>query len=210
MRKTTILTIALIFSFKSAAFAMTEKKPEFIVTNSDSEFYVSDAAFFPSDNQQAVVFVPGFIFNKESWFKLAKSLQKQSVASVSISGKSVSNVQAGISFLRDKGFKEICLVGGSSGAAAILNTINLKAEGVTKVVTLSAVRGTPISNKNIKKLFIVSEGEKSFQTVQKFYDGSTEPKSIKVFEGAKHAQFLFYSQHKDELTKLIMDFITKE
>ncbi len=70
MRKSLILIIVLIFSFTSAdAFAAkaTGKKPETIVTNSDSELYVSDAAFFPSDSQQAVVFVPGFIFNKESF-----------------------------------------------------------------------------------------------------------------------------------------------
>jgi hypothetical protein len=213
MRKSIRLIIVLIFSFTSAvAFAAkaTGKKPEIIVTNSDSELYVSDAAFFPSDSQQAVVFVPGFIFNKESWFNLAKSLQKKGVASLSISGKSVPNVTAGIHFLRDKGFKEICLVGGSSGAAAILNTISSKVESVTKVVILSPVRGTPLSDKNIKKLFIVSEDEKLFQTVQKFYDGSSEPKSIKIFEGKKHAQFLFYSPHKDEVTQLIVNFIVEE
>ncbi len=211
MVKNIILMIVLIFAFKSAdAFATEEKEIEIIVTNSDSELYVSDAAYFPADNQQAVVFVPGFIFNKESWFNLAKTLQKKGVASLSISGKSILNVKAGILFLRNKGFKEICLVGGSSGAAAILNTLSSKTEDVTKVVTLSPVRGTPLSDKNIKKLFIVSKDEKSFQTVQKFYDESTEPKSIKVFEGKEHAQFLFFSPYKDEITQLIVNFIVQE
>lgn len=215
MKKSNSLTIALLFCFcfvsaVASSAKATGRKPEIIITGSDSEFYVSDAAFFPSDSQKAVVFVPGFIFNKESWFKLCKSLQNKEVASLSISGKSIPHVKAGIAFLKNKGFKDIILVGGSSGAAAILNSLNSKIEGVTRVATLSAVRGTPITDKTIKKLFIVSKNEKSFQTVQKFYDDSTQPKSLKVFEGSKHAQFLFFSPHKDEITKLLIDFIVKE
>jgi pimeloyl-ACP methyl ester carboxylesterase len=181
-----------------------------VVTGPDSGFYLSDATYFHADGIQAVVFVPGFIFNKESWFKLAKPLQKHGVASVSLSGKTVENVKAGIQLLKEKGFKEIVLVGGSSGAAAILQALSSRVEGVTKVVTLSAVRGNPIADKSIKKLFVVSKGEKSFTKVQGFYNASSEPKSLKVFEGKKHAQFLLFSQHKKELTNIMKEFILNE
>lgn len=210
MRRIAIPTIVLIISFTSIfayAATSTENNPEILITNSESELYVSDAAFFPANSKQAVVFVPGFIFNKESWFKLAKSFQEKGIASLSISGKSVPNVQAAIKLLKEKGFQEICLIGGSSGAAAILSVLETEVKGVTTAITLSAVRGTPITDDKIKKLFVVSKEEKSFNTVQKLFADSAEPKSLKVFEGAKHAQFLFFSPNKEELTQIIIDFI---
>ncbi len=185
-------------------------KPEIITTNSDSDLYISDAAYFHAEGARAVVLVPGFIFNKESWFRLAKPLQKKGVASLALSAKTVKSVVAGIELLKSKGYKEIVLVGGSSGAAAVLQAMKDEVSGVVKVATLSAVRGNPIADKGVEKLFIVSKDEKSYAKVNGFYDGSSEPKSLKVFPGKKHAQFLFFSEHKKELMNLLLDFIVNE
>jgi len=190
-----------------ATAAPKSAKPEAITTNVDSGLYISDAAYFHAEGKRAAVLVPGFIFNKESWFRLAKPLQKLGVASLTLNAKSVDSVNAAIKLLKEKGFKEIILVGGSSGAAAVLKTMSKEVAGVTKVVTLSAVRGNPIADKNVDKLFIVSKGEKSYTKVNDFYNESSEPKTLKVFEGNKHAQFLFFSEHKKELMKVLTNFI---
>lgn len=207
-----ISSLVLCGAFQSnmATAAPTASKPEIITTNSDSDLYISDAAYFHADSVRAVLLVPGFIFNKESWFRLAKPLQAKGVASLSLSAKTVESVSAGIKFLKDKGHKEIILVGGSSGAAAILNTLTKEVDGVTRVATLSAVRGGPLASSKIEKLFIVSKDEKSYSKVNGFYNDSSEPKSLKVFDGKKHAQFLFFSEHNAELMKILMDFILKE
>ena len=48
-------------------------KSEIIDTGLNSNFYVSGTVFFFAKSKQTV-FSPGFIFNKESWFKLVKLL----------------------------------------------------------------------------------------------------------------------------------------
>lgn len=201
------LTTCCLLQVSLATAASKSAKPEMITTNVDSDLYVSDAAYFHAEGKRAAVLVPGFIFNKESWFRLAKPLQKLGVASLALNAKTVDSVNAAIKLLKEKGFKEIILVGGSSGAAAVLKIMSKEVAGVTKVVTLSAVRGNPIADKNVKKLFIVSKDEKSYAKVNGFHEESAEPKTLKVFEGSKHAQFLFFSKHKKELMKILTDFI---
>ncbi|MFA3918806.1 hypothetical protein [Ruegeria hyattellae] len=57
---------------------------------------MSDAAYYPADGDKAVVFVPSFIFNKESWKKLATRLQDEGIASVAISAKSENPIRRAI------------------------------------------------------------------------------------------------------------------
>lgn len=194
------------------SISLAEKKFVELETNLDQPFYVSDAAYFKAadqSNKRAVIFVPGFIFNKESWFSLAKKLQNKNVSSLAINAKSATVVDQAIDFLNNKKYQEIVLIGGSSGAAAVLNASKNSHPKVRKIVTLSAVRGKAILAKHIDKLFIVSEGEKSFAKVQSFHKESTEPKQLKTFAGNKHAQFLFKSEHGKVLTDLIVDFVLK-
>jgi pimeloyl-ACP methyl ester carboxylesterase len=182
-------------------------------TNVDDALYVSDAAYFPAKGKRAVVWVPGYIFSKESWFKMAKSLQAEGVASMAISGNSVGNVRSALQQLARRGHKDFTLVGGSRGAKAILNMVDQVSTTsfVTGVVTLSAVGGSPIDDFNrsvpFRKLFIVSEEEKHMGTVQTLYDESKEPKKLVVIPGTAHAQFLFYGPDKAEVEALIKNFI---
>ncbi len=104
----------------NAAYA---QQPQALETGTDSAFYMSDAAYYPADGERAVVFVPGFIFNKESWKALASKLQEQGIASVAISAKSENPIRRAIQELVRRGHRDVILVGGSSGAAAILNTM---------------------------------------------------------------------------------------
>lgn len=202
--------VLLGFLVVYSGFTIAGVAPEALETNSNSELYVSDAAYFDAKGPQTVIFVPGFIFNKESWYRIAKPLQKRGVASLALSGNTVEHVRAGIQQLRDRGFNKITLVGGSSGAASVLNIMNEDVEGVNKIVTLSAVRGNPVMSTDVEKLFVVSKEEKSYSKVNAFYEGSSQPKTLKVFDGSKHAQFLFFSQHKDAVSDLIMTFILQK
>lgn len=191
--------------------ADTAAKPEIIETGSDSEFYMSDAVYYPANGARAVVWVPGYIFNKESWGKMAKTLQSKNVASVAISGKIEQNVRQAIRELDKRGFQDIVLVGGSSGAAAVLNTMEqvTATDVVSAVVLLSPVRGNPMVDQPVRKLFIVSEEEKSFKKVNGLFEGSTEPKELMTIPGSAHAQFLFFGSDREKVTNTIVEFITK-
>jgi len=215
MKQFNLVIISLFFlsivGLSPTVFAKTKTHVD-IITAPDNDFYVSDAAYFKGESgkeKQAIIFVPGFIFNKESWFSLAKKMQQKGVSSLSINAKNVAAVKASILYLKDKGYQKISLVGGSSGAAAVLMAMKDVEPLVTKVITLSAVRGNALQSTKVDKLFIVSKGEKSLSKVSSFYAESSEPKQLKVFPGKKHAQFLLKSQHKDELTKLMVEFLLK-
>ena len=185
-----------------------ELKVKELVTGEKSDFYMSDAAFYKvKAKEKAILFVPGFIFNKESWKNLATQFQEVGVASLAVSAKTPEVVVAGVNFLKKKGYSQISLVGGSSGAAAILQAIPKLSGSVNKVVLLSPVRGDAIDRADIDKLFVASKDERAFSTVDELFNSSSFPKQFKVFDGSAHAQFLFYGTANSELTILITGFI---
>lgn len=183
---------------------------ETLETGPDSAFYMSDAAYYPADGDKAVVLVPGFIFNKESWKNLATKLQEKGIASVAISAKSENPIRRALQELTRRGHNDVVLIGGSSGAAAILNTMEqvVAINNVTGVVLLSPVRGNPMDDQPVDKLFIVSEGEKSFENVQALHEASMEPKTLMTIPGDAHAQFLFYGPDNAEVEAAIVEFVT--
>ena len=173
----------------------------------------SSAAYFDAKSSQVVIFIPGAVFNKKSWFFLAERLQKLNVASLSLDGKTKDDVLSSINVLKDKGFKKITLVGGSMGGAAILHALEEKTdESTNKVIVLAPYGGSPIKSEKIKKLFVVSKQDRLgiYSDVKRLYKGSSDPKKIKEIEGSEHAQHLFKSSHKEELSRLIIDFITDD
>lgn len=192
--------------------AVWAQSPEALETGTDSAFYMSDAAYYPADGEKAVVFVPGFIFNKESWKNLATRLQEEGIASVAISAKSENPIRRAIQELTRRGHKEIVLIGGSSGAAAILNTMEqvVAIDTVSGVVLMSPVRGNPMDDQPVNKLFIVSEDEKSFEKVKALHEASMEPKTLMAIPGSAHAQFLFYGPDKADVETAIVEFVTAQ
>jgi len=178
-----------------------------IKTESGSE---SSAAYFKGTNGQVTIFVPGAVFDKESWFFLAERLQKKQLASLSLDGKTPAVVLAAIKYLQGKGFKKIALVGGSMGGAAMLDALSQKTDtAINKVIALAPAGGNSIPSQKIKKLFIVAkhDGLGLYPDVKAMYQSSSEPKKFVEVDGSAHAQHLFKTSHKEELTKLIVDFI---
>lgn len=178
-----------------------------IKTESGSE---SSAAYFKGTNGQAAIFVPGAVFDKESWFFLAERLQKKHVASLSLDGKTPSVVLAAINYLKGKGFKKIALVGGSMGGAAMLDALSQKTDAaINKVIALAPAGGNSIQSQKINKLFIVAkhDGLGLYPDVKNLYQASSEPKKFVEVDSSAHAQHLFKTSHREELAKLIVDFI---
>lgn len=112
------LTLSATLVLSGASFADQSKNLE---TGTDSAFCMSDATFYPAEGDKAVIFVPGFIFNKESWKKFATKLQNQGIASIAISTKTENPIRRAIQELTRRWYTNLALVGGSIGAAAILN-----------------------------------------------------------------------------------------
>jgi len=169
------------------------------------------AAFFNGAQSRAVVFVPGAVFDKESWYELAGRLQGLKIASLSLDGKTPRDVQAGIAFLKGKGFDRITLAGGSMGGAAILGALeNGVDDAVSQVILLAPAGGSPLKNGRIDKLFIVAKEDALglYPDVRLLYEGSAEPKRFVEFEGTEHAQHLFKGEHKEALSNLLVEFVS--
>ena len=170
----------------------------------------SDIAFFDGGKERAVIFAPGAMFSKESWYFLAERFQKKEIASVSLNTSSATDVINGVNFLKKNGFEKISLVGASMGGVGVLEASSkLSDKSIDKIVVIAPFGGNPVKNKNISKLFIVAEDDmmsSSGEVYRLFYD-SSDPKTFKEFSGSNHAQRLFESEHKEALIETIIDFI---
>ena len=193
-----------------------------LITYTTEDGGVIEASFFEGTQDLVVVFAHGAIFNKESWYFMAEKLQKENISSLSLDFRGYGNSKMGstnkrlldilgaIDYLKERGFNNIAIVGGSMGGAAVLNALDIKTDAVIKkVVLLAPAGGSAIVSESINKLFIVSKEERLFTRVNMIYDESSQPKELKVYPGSFHAQHMFKAEYSDELTNIIIDFLTK-
>lgn len=192
-----------------------------LITFETEDGGVIEASLFECGKNKIVIFAHGAIFNKESWYFLCEKLQSKGVTSLAIDFRGYGNSKKGtsenkaldilgaIDYLKEQGYKNIELVGGSMGAMATLNALEQKSDStVIKVVLLSPAGGHGISSRSIEKLFVVSKDEGLFDKVKTIYETSSDPKELKIFEGDYHAQHMFKSDYANELTQFIVDFLT--
>jgi pimeloyl-ACP methyl ester carboxylesterase len=122
----------------------------------------NSAAYFDGKSHKAVVFVPGAVFNKESWYFLSELLRKSNIASLSLDGKTPSDVLSAVNYLKDRDFKNIVLVGGSMGGGAILSALAKRIdESIDGVIVLAPAGGSPLKSKKIRKLFVVAKADRT-------------------------------------------------
>ena len=178
-----------------------------------------EASLFSASNSKAVVFAHGAIFDKESWYFLAEAFQRKGVSALPIDFRGYGNSTSGsttkkmydvlgaISYLNKQGYTEINIIGASMGGAAVLSALSNNPIPIHKVVLLAPAGGPPINSAVGDKLFIVSENERMFSGVMAIYNASAEPKQIKIYSGNTHAQHLFKTDVRDELSERIINFI---
>ena len=204
-----VISLLLFMVFNSSVADTTglnTKNPKFEIASINHK----PAAFFYGTSKRAAVFVPGSVFDRESWYFLAERLQQSEIASLSLDGKGKPHVLAAIKFLAGKGFEEITLVGGSIGGGSVLNSVHGNNDpAISKIILLAPYGGNAVKNERIDKLFIVSQKDSLglYSSVQKQYDESSQPKTLEVLNGSKHAQHLFKGHQKEALTELIIEFI---
>jgi len=168
------------------------------------------ADYFAGKDNRGVIFAPGAMFSKESWHFLAQRFQELGISSIALNSGSTPDLLNGIAFLKAKGVTAIAIVGASAGGAGVLYTLRDDPDPLVDVVVLLApAGGPPLHNEAIRKLFIVAEDDlvSSSAEVFKLYKGSSAPKTYKELKGSDHAQRLFDSSQKENVTQLIIQFI---
>ncbi len=219
MKKIIYITLFMLISFLNNQEIISQNKLELVKFNTE-DGGIMEAAFFPAQTKKAIIFAHGAIFNKESWYFLAKKFQKENIAGLSIDFRGYGNSKAGssdkklndilgaITYLKNQGFEDINIIGGSMGGAAVLGALPLTNSIINKVVLMAPAGGPPIKSEKTDKLFIVSKDEGLYTRVKSIYDNSSKPKKIKIFQGSSHAQHLFNSDYADEVESLIIKFVT--
>lgn len=202
-----------------AAGCAFAKEPEIVTFVTTDKAHIQ-GALFEAPGDRAVIFAHGAVFDKESWYPLARRVQQAGTTALSIDfrgyGKSTGpgrrspeDIIAAVAFLRDHGYTDIALVGASMGGAIVLNALDTgPLPAVKRAILLAPAGGKPIASKDIDKLFIVSEGDGLRPTVERLYNESAQPKAIHRYPGDAHAQHLFDTDHAADLTKRIVAFLT--
>lgn len=171
-------------------------------------------------SSHAVILGHGKVFDKESWSEVAQRLNDIGLTVIAPNfrgyGKSkgpdaddgfAQDIAAAAAYGRRNGATAISLLGGSMGAVAVSKAVtDSLISDVYRLILLSPrVAGDPGKINVGHALFVVSKDEDCAQTVQSMHDQCPSPKSLQVFDGDKHAQFLFQSGHKDTLISMILD-----
>jgi alpha-beta hydrolase superfamily lysophospholipase len=178
-----------------------------------------EAAWFAAGKNKAVIFAHGAIYNKESWYFLARALRQKGISSLAIDFRGYGSSKAGDSprkmydilgaaaYLKRRGFDDISIVGASMGGAAVLAALAHTDIAVSKVILLAPAGGAALTSAATGKLFVVSRDEGLYGRVMGIYEASAEPKTIHVYPGKAHAQHLFQTAAREDLIERITAFI---
>ncbi len=216
MKKTCLLIVILIFSLITGFAAGTTAKEELLtaefeeVVIKSADGVETDASFFEGKSGRAVIFAPGSRYNKKSWYALAEHFQKQKLSSLPLNTGNEKDILNAIHFLKKKGIEKITVVGASMGGIGTLNALQGDVDQlVDSAILLAPAGGFPIKHSYIRKLFIVSEDDMiaSSAEVYNLCMDSAKPRIYKEFGGSDHAQELLAGEYKEEVIKLMLDFI---
>ncbi len=96
------------------------------------------------------------------------------------------------------------------GGVGVINYLQGNTDAaLKKVILLAPAVNTPLKNSPVQKLFIAAEDDMIMSNVEVYrvYEASSDPKTWKEFSTGAHAQRLFETEYREELIKLIIDFI---
>ena len=169
----------------------------------------------------AVVLAHGAVFNKESWAEQSGLLMKEGFRVLAIDfrgyGKSQAGSQKGalhldvlaaVRYLHDQGARRVSVVGGSMGGGAAARAAAEATEGeIDRLILLAHAPIRRPQDLQGRKLFLVSGGDRLSRSVQQQYEAAPQPKKLVVLAGDAHAQHIFRTDHADELTQLIVDWL---
>jgi len=205
--------------------------PETVRVASDGETLLGDL-YGALPSRRAAILVHGMSWDASGWRDVAQSFVAGGVPVLALnlrgydgsSGKTndyapptpwspVTDLHAAKALLRDRGAREIALVGASMGGHAILAS-SFEAD-VESIVSISApVVAVPdeLSRRITgRKLFVCADGDRSgaAQHVPHCFDVVSRPKTLLMFGGNEHARGMFAAPYGPEAIEAIVDFVTR-
>ncbi len=123
----------------------------------------------------------------------------------------VLDLAAAKALLRERGAREIALVGASLGGHAVL--ASSFENDVEAVVSISApVTETPdeLSRRvSGRKLFVCADADTlgAAPHVRRAFDAASEPKTLVLFGGREHSRAIFAAPYGEDALRIIVDFV---
>jgi pimeloyl-ACP methyl ester carboxylesterase len=179
---------------------------------------------------RAIVLAHGGRFEKGSWEKQARVLVKAGFRALAIDLRgfglskdgpqsarsdfgSPLDVLAAVRYLREKGAKNVSVVGASMGGDAAAEAMAAAPGEIDRLVLLgSGAYGQPEKWKG-RKLFIVARDDANdagprLPKIRAQYEKAPDPKELIIVDGSAHAQFLFQTDQGERVMREILRFLS--
>lgn len=203
--------------------------PETVRIASEGETLLGDLfGDFPS--RRAAILVHGQAWDASGWRDVAPRFVSRGISALALnlrgydgsSGKTndfappapwspIADLRAAKALLRERGAREIALVGASMGGHAILAS-SFESD-VECIVSLSApVVAVPdeLSRRVTgRKLFVCADGDSAAPHVLHTFDVVSRPKTLLMFGGSEHSRAMFAAPYGAEVIDAIVDFVAR-
>ncbi len=176
-----------------------------------------EADFYDADSKVAVVLAHGKVFDKNSWKKVADSLERAKISALAINfrgyGLSVGikeelyhDITGAVDFLKRKNVDCIAVVGASMGAIALKDYLASIPGKIDAAIFLSPPFSEAITTE-IPKLIVFGKDEPIASRIESVYENSSSPKEVLKLNTDKHAQHIFKTSQGDNIVKSIINFV---
>ncbi len=174
--------------------------------------------------KRSVLLLHGRHFDQTSWHDVAQELAEAGLTAVTLDfrGYGLSSplpqpashdldVVRAVEGLRAEGLEEVCLLGGSMGAAAALRAVALHGARVDRVAALSpAVDASEVAERlpHVPTLLLASRDE-PYVDIGAFQAMCPHPLMIHLYPGDAHNQALLNGPHGDDVRRRLKAFLTE-
>jgi pimeloyl-ACP methyl ester carboxylesterase len=203
--------------------------PETVRIASEGETLLGDL-FGDLPSRRAAILVHGQAWDASGWRDVAPRFVSRGIPALALnlrgydgsSGKTndfappapwspIADLRAAKALLRERGAREIALVGASMGGHAILAS-SFEAD-IECIVSLSApVVAVPdeLSRRLTgRKLFVCADGDSAAPHVLHAFDVAPRPKTLLMFGGSEHSRAMFAAPYGAEVIDAIVDFVAR-
>ncbi len=154
---------------------------------------------------RGVVLAHGSAFDAASWEEQATAIAQQGATVVSVEDTSPDSIQAAVEALRDDGIEEVALIGGSSGADAILQLVSDQPDLASELILISPNSLVQLEGEQ-PKLFVASEDEGVADVSEELAGPAAgDDNLVELLPGSAHAQNIFDTDQGGPLLDLILD-----
>jgi dienelactone hydrolase len=179
---------------------------------------------------RGVVLAHGGRFNKGSWTKQARELERAGYRVLAIDFRSYGqssgpgqadiytaplhlDVLAAVHYLRSTGATWVAAIGGSLGGSAAASASVAEPGAIDRLIVLGTAPDDPPETLTVSKLYIITRDDASgdgprLPALQAHFDRQPEPKELIVLDGSAHAQFMFETPQGERVMREILRFLS--